>query len=220
MRALVPFCPGTCVQPTTATSTAIMSVSSAHAAARGAASRRVKGTGGKSTGSSRRRVPRAVDASGIYRDNAVESIRLGGRRRPVLGVPFVELESDLRVASDRMLRTLETLASLENEKREMKPGSPQFVKLAKEIERLAAEVFAQTHTQKILGEKAEVAEKRGADLAPIDEITPARDLQVILNEWRDAERRLQIASQDTAEQATAAADIGRLRDEYHIAFIA
>lgn len=119
-----------------------------------------------------------------------------------------------------MLRTLEALASLENEKREMKPGTPEFVKLAKEIERLAAEVFAQTHNQKILGDKAVSAENRGADLAPIDQITSMRDLQVILNEWRDAERRLQIASPGTAEHATAAGDIGRLREEYHNAFMA
>ena len=132
----------------------------------------------------------------------------------------MELESDLRVTSDRMLRTLEALASLENEKREMKPGTPEFVKLAKEIERLAAEVFAQTHNQKILGEKAASAENRGADFAPIDEITSMRDLQVILNEWRDAERRLQLASPGTAEHATAAGDIGRLREEYHNAFMA
>jgi hypothetical protein len=119
-----------------------------------------------------------------------------------------------------MLAILETLAALENEKRELKPGTPEFVKLAKEIERLAGEVFAQTHTQKILGEKAEVAEKRGADLAPIADVVPMRDLALILNEWRDAERRLQLAAPSTADHATAAADIGRLREEYHVAFMA
>jgi hypothetical protein len=132
----------------------------------------------------------------------------------------VELETDLRVASDRLLAILETLAALENEKRALEPGTPQFVKLAKEIERLAGEVFAQTHTQKILGEKAEVAEKRGADLAPIDDVVPMRDVSVILNEWRAAERRLQLAAPSTADHATAAADIARLREEYHIAFMA
>jgi hypothetical protein len=132
----------------------------------------------------------------------------------------LELETDLRVASDRMLRILDTLAALENEKRALKPGTPHFVKLAKEIERLAAEVFAQTHTQKVLGEQAEVADKRGADLTPIEETAPMRDLQVILSEWRDAERRLQLAEPASAEHATAAADIGRLREEYHTAFMA
>src|SRR3954453_20822610 len=109
----------------------------------------------------------------------------------------MELETDLRIASDRMLRTLETLASLENEKRALKPGTPHFVKLAKEIERLAAEVFAQTHTQKLLGEQAEVAENRGADLTPIEETVPLRDLQLILSECFDAERRLQLAEPDS-----------------------
>jgi len=133
----------------------------------------------------------------------------------------MELEGELRLASDRVLRTLEQLEALEIEKREQTPGSPRFKKLASEIERLAAVVFAQTHAQQTLGEQAEAHAKRTGDvLPPIEEARTSRDLQVILTDWRDAERRLDLADPDSAEHATAAADIARLRDEYHDAYMA
>jgi hypothetical protein len=133
----------------------------------------------------------------------------------------VEIETDLRITSDRLLRTLDQLASLENEKRTLKPGSDRFQLLAGEVERLAAQVFAQTHAQKQLGEKAEaVGEAAGVELAPINEATSTRELHTILADWRDAERRMQLADPDSAEHASAIADIGRLRMEYHEAYTA
>ena len=130
----------------------------------------------------------------------------------------MNIESELRVTSDRLLRTLDELQALENEKRTVKPDSPRFQKLAHEVERLAAEAFAQTHAQQALGEKAEAEQAKGLDLPPIAESTQMRPLQVILNEWRDAERRLQLADVDTAEHSAAAGDVGRLRAEYHSAY--
>ena len=128
----------------------------------------------------------------------------------------MEVETDLRMTSDRMLRTLEQLESLENEKRALKPDSPRFLRLATEIERLAAAVFAQTHAQQQLGKRAQVvSEKTGADITPIEDVRTTRDLQHILADWRDAERRLATAAPDSAEHAQATADAGRLRDEYH-----
>jgi len=133
----------------------------------------------------------------------------------------MELEAELRLASDRMLHTLEQLHALETEKRELTPGSPRFKKLATEIERLAAVVFAQTHTQESLGEQAAAHAKRtGEVLAPIEDAQTRRDLQVIITDWRDAERRLALADPDSAEHATAAADAARLRAEYHDAYTA
>lgn len=133
----------------------------------------------------------------------------------------MELETELRSTSDRMLRTLEQLETLENEKRTLTPGSPRFRKLASEIERLAAHVFAQTHVQQQLGEQAhDVTEQGGDKLPSIDETVKMRDVQLILTDWREAERRLAAAEPDSAEHAQAAADIGRLRDEYHRAYSA
>lgn len=133
----------------------------------------------------------------------------------------MELEADLRNASDRMLQTLDQLVALENEKRILQPGTPRFQRLASEIERLAAAVFAQTHAQRDLGERAEtITERTGTPIAPIAETEAARDLRVILAEWRDAERRLASATPDSAEHAAAAADTARLRQEYNRAYAA
>ena len=128
----------------------------------------------------------------------------------------MELETDLRVASDRVLKTIEQLEALENEKRTVTPGSPRFKTLATEVERLAATVFAQTHAQSQLGDRAQAAtERTGVTLPAIEDSEQARDVQQILSEWRDAERRLIAAEPDSAEHAQATADVGRLRDEYH-----
>ena len=127
----------------------------------------------------------------------------------------MEVEQDLRSASDEMLRTLDQLQRLELEKREQKPGTASFVKLATEIEKLAAMVFAATNVQQTIAERAKVASERGADLRPIEEIDAARDVSVILSEWREAERSLASTGLETAEHAKAAADVRRLREEYH-----
>ncbi len=130
----------------------------------------------------------------------------------------MDLQHNLRNVSDEMLRTLEQLQNLENEKRSEQPGTPRFARLASEIEKLAALVFSQTSTQQSLAEKSHAAAERGVELAPIDEIPALRDVSVILSEWRDAERRLAATAIDSAEHAKAAGDVRRLRDEYHRAY--
>ena len=128
----------------------------------------------------------------------------------------MELESDLRNTSDTLLQTLDRLGDLEKEKRALDPTSQRFQRLAEEIERLAAIVFSQTHAQNQLGERAsEQFMRTGEPVAPIAETTVARELPVILADWREAERRLAASDPETAEHAEAEADALRLRDEYH-----
>jgi hypothetical protein len=127
----------------------------------------------------------------------------------------MNLEQELRATSDEMLRTLEQLAELESQKRREEPGTQRFVRLANEIERLAAIVFSQTSAQQSLAERTHAAKRAGAEMAAIEDVTTARDVSVILAEWRDAERRLAATSIDSAEHAKAAGDVRRLRDEYH-----
>ena len=80
-------------------------------------------------------------------------------------------------------------------------------------------MFAATHAQQQLGEKAKEVKKRtGVELPPIEDSEQTRDVQQILTEWRDAERRLISAAPDLAEHAQAAADVSRLREEYHRAY--
>ena len=125
------------------------------------------------------------------------------------------LEHELRSVSDEMLSTRDQLARLEGEKRAAKPGTPRFVSLASEIEKLAALVFAQTNAQHSLAEQTRDAARVGVELPSIESLTPSREVSVVLAEWREAERVLASSPVETAEHAKAAADVRRLRDEYH-----
>jgi hypothetical protein len=130
----------------------------------------------------------------------------------------MDLEQDLRNVSDDMLRTLDQLQLLETEKRSESPGTPRFVKLAKEIDKLAAVVFLQTSAQQSLAVASQEAAREGADIPTIEEMPATRDVSLILGEWREAERRLGASAIDSADHAKAAADVRRLREEYHRAY--
>ncbi|HLB45028.1 MAG TPA: hypothetical protein VJK49_06530 [Candidatus Limnocylindrales bacterium] len=56
-------------------------------------------------------------------------------------------------------------------------------------------------------------------LAGFSQGAPVRDLQTILDEWRAAERRLAAAEGDSTGHAHAAADVNRLRAEYHRTYL-
>ena len=127
----------------------------------------------------------------------------------------LEIEKDLRFTSDEMLRALERLRELEARKRKLKPGTEPFVKLAEEVEQLAATVFERTREQTALGEKSlELTDAAATDFRPIDAVPPTRELHIILAEWRDAERRLAEAISGTSQASDAEADVERLRQEY------
>lgn len=127
----------------------------------------------------------------------------------------MDLEQGLRTVSDKMLHTLDQLQLLEHEKRSESPGSVRFVRLASEIEKLAAMILAQTSTQQTLAEQTRAATDAGADIPPIEEMVTMREVSAILTEWRAAERQVGTTSIDSAEHAQAAADVRRLRHEYH-----
>jgi hypothetical protein len=127
----------------------------------------------------------------------------------------MELEQDLRATSDNMLRRLDRLRELELEKRKLEPGSDRFIRIARDIERLAAMVLNNTQEQEQLAQAtAAVQESADVALPPIEQVTPLRDIQQILNEWREAERRLAAASAGTPDHLEAQAAVHRLRAEY------
>jgi hypothetical protein len=127
----------------------------------------------------------------------------------------MEFEQDLRYTSDEMLRALERLRELEARKRKVKPGTERFRKLAQEVEDLAGTVFSHTSEQKDLATKSvELVESQVIEPRPIDEMPPVRELHIILNDWRDAERRLSAAAPGTEDAADVQAEIERLRLEY------
>lgn len=125
-----------------------------------------------------------------------------------------ELSDKLRLASDQLMVLLDELVELETAKRSMQPGSDEFVELAKRIERLAQEALVQTQRQGDLAEDTrEAAGTADAMEATIEE-TPPRAMEVILGEWRAAERSLQGVDAGSPEWAVAETEVRRLRDEY------
>lgn len=127
----------------------------------------------------------------------------------------MELEQDLRLTSDELLRTLERLRELEIEKRSLTPGTVRFRRIAGEIEKLAATILTKTVEQEQLAaESVAVREQTGVVSPPINDIALKRDIQLILGEWREAERRLSTAASGTPEHLEALAAVRRLRAEY------
>ena len=122
-------------------------------------------------------------------------------------------EAELRVASDNFLTRVERLHALEEQKRELPPV--ETAELAREVELLTREILEWATRQTDLAES--VAADANADTRPIS-TTPPRALNVVLAEWRAAERRLETEKPATAGWESARADIDRLRDEYARAY--
>jgi hypothetical protein len=120
-------------------------------------------------------------------------------------------EQELRRASDTLLVRLARLRELELQKRDLAPGSAEQLRVTREVEGLAKEVFGAAGRETVLAEQ--VAVTRKTNLRPIS-LIPPRDIPMILAEWRDAERLLAAEVPGTVEWETARADVERLRDEY------
>jgi hypothetical protein len=121
----------------------------------------------------------------------------------------------LRETSDALLRDLDVLSSIEDEKRSLKPGDPRLVELATRIEEIAGRVLFGSVRQRQLTEVAKDQVDTGSPGAPeaaIDET--ARPIQAILADWREAERTLAAAAPGSGEEAEARGLVIRLRDEY------
>jgi hypothetical protein len=121
----------------------------------------------------------------------------------------------LRETSDALLRDLDVLSTIEEEKRSLEPGDPRLVNLAARIEEIAQRVLVGSVRQRQLTEVVVAQVETGspeAPEAPIED-TP-RPMQSILADWRDAERRAAAATPGSADAAEAEALVTRLRDEY------
>lgn len=130
----------------------------------------------------------------------------------------VQLEhaAELRHASDTFMQRLDRLHELESRKRELPPDQPEFIRLAREIEDMARALLFTGGQQVELAEEVH-REAKANDIAvdqSIRDTPPRRDAVAILADWRAAERRLAAAAAGSGEEATAQADVGRLRDEY------
>ena len=121
----------------------------------------------------------------------------------------------LRKTSDALLRDLEVLATIEEEKRHLQPGDPKLVELSVRIEEIAGRVLVGTVQQRKLSERGESEIAAGSPAAPavsIDEMP--RPIDAILAERREAERRLSASAPGSVDEIEGKALVERLRDEY------
>src|SRR5829696_2733662 len=118
-------------------------------------------------------------------------------------------ERELRRASDGFLARVERLNSLEDDKRGMTPGTPEMVRVTREIEKLSREVLDFASRETDLAELA--AKRQPTTMRPIA-VVPPREIHEILGEWREAERALADREPGTAEWESTRADVERLRD--------
>jgi hypothetical protein len=121
----------------------------------------------------------------------------------------------LRETSDALLRDLDVLSTIEEQKRLLEPGDPQLVELATRIEEIAQRVLVGSVRQRQLTEHVIQQVETGSPEAPAEPIEhTARSIQAILAEWREAERRVNAAAPGSAEALEAEALVDQLRDEY------
>ena len=124
----------------------------------------------------------------------------------------------LRETSDALLRDLDVLVTLEEEKRSIEPGDPRLVELAQRIDEIARRVLTRAGRQRDLTAVANAQVAAGSPAAPDTPIEGThRSIQAILTEWRDAERRAAAATEGSADAAEAEALVDRLRSEYRAA---
>ncbi len=131
----------------------------------------------------------------------------------------METSRALRETSDALLRDLDVLTALEQEKRGLEPGDPRLVEMAGRVEAIAERILGGTVRQHQLTQVANVQVEIGSPNAPtgtIEETT--RTLPAILAEWREAERRATTAEPGSADAVEARALADSLRDEYRRAY--
>ncbi|MEW6224755.1 MAG: hypothetical protein AB1627_08995 [Chloroflexota bacterium] len=126
---------------------------------------------------------------------------------------MTRLPESLRATSDALLRDLEALVALEEEKRTLEPSDSRLVELAAQVEVIAGRVLARSGEQRALSEAAVVAPP---GMPAIEDVL--RSPAAILAEWREAERRAAAAAPGSAEATEAGLLIERLREEYRVAF--
>lgn len=123
--------------------------------------------------------------------------------------------TELRTTSDALVRDLEVLGEIEEEKRTLAPGDPRLVELAQRVEDIARRVLTSTVRQRRLTQVGNRKVETGDAEAPETSIDDTvRPIAAILAEWRAAERRAGAAEPDSAEAAEANALADHYREEY------
>lgn len=122
---------------------------------------------------------------------------------------------ELRAAADKMLSLIDRLEAIERAKQHLTAGSDEFVRLAEDAERLARVVQRWSQHQLELARESE-RQRMAAGKIALTDVKP-RQIDRILADWREAEMRLETADAGSDAAGQAAADVERLRAEYHAA---
>lgn len=125
-----------------------------------------------------------------------------------MGIP-----DQLRATSEELLRDLEALGVLEDEKRTLPLDDPRLVEIAEQVEAIAARILAGSELQTSLSRAAAAEPASGTSIEDV-----RRPLSTILAEWREVERRRRDAPDGSAEAAEIEVLASRLRREYRDGF--
>jgi hypothetical protein len=118
----------------------------------------------------------------------------------------------LRANSDALLRDLDALGTLEEQKRTLPPTAPLMLELAGRIEEIAQRLLAGSSNQRELAEEIVGSATLGAPAPAIDD-TP-RSIQSILADWRTAERALAAAEPGSPGALEAQASVETSKAAY------
>jgi|1186.fasta_scaffold221479_2 hypothetical protein len=146
------------------------------------------------------------------RKRMLESPRLGQGRL------IIDSQDALRLTSDELLRDLDALTQLEEEKRQTPEGDPRLVEIATRVQQLAQRVLEHSRHQVALTHSVNHQVVSGETPAGTTIAGARRNVNDILAEWRAAERQAQTAEPDSVAAIEARARADRLRDEYREAF--
>jgi hypothetical protein len=130
---------------------------------------------------------------------------------------LVDAAAELRATSDLLLRDLDALGQLEEQKRLVPHGDPKLVDLAARIEEIAQRLLQGSRRQRELTVTVTDAADAGEveDTATIDAM---RSVSAVLADWREAERVAREAAPGSRERANAESMADRFREEYRRAF--
>ena len=131
---------------------------------------------------------------------------------------IIETTDALRLTSDELLRDLDALNQLEEEKRQTPEGDPRLVEIATRVEELAQRVLDHSRRQVALSQSVNREAASGESSGGATIATSRRNPGEILAEWRAAERETAAAEPDSIASIEARARADRLRDEYREAF--
>ena len=125
-------------------------------------------------------------------------------------------EQELRSTTEAFLELVERLHQLERRKQELSPGGgAELLAVSHDVEELTRELLESAKRETELAMLA--AKRRPAGVTPIAKATP-RDLHLILDEWREADRTMAAQRPGTPSWESARADVERLREEYARAY--